>query len=224
MHNSMLKHLFPSSVKGALLLYGLLLTLVLISVHLIDRQLADLMHAQQLSHPALKLLSKTPLLLEFLAGLTIFACISERFRTRFQALAIELVLTLALAFSIRWVAKQLFGRTWPESWISLGDGHNPSWVADRIEAFHPFAQGLAYDSFPSGHALLTFALAFTFWRHTPKLLPLWLGCMLAVISGQLSLNYHFLGDLLAGASFGLLASQLALTLHNSLKGRMASLT
>ncbi len=220
MRDAMLKHLFPRSPKGTLLLYGLLLTLVLISVHFIDRQLADMMHAQQLSHPALKLLSKTPLLLEFLAGLTIFACISERFRARFQALAIELALTLALAFSIRWAAKQLFGRTWPESWIALGDGHNPSWVADRIEAFHPFAQGLAYDSFPSGHALLTFALAFTFWRHTPKLMPLWLACMLAVITGQLSLNYHYLGDLLAGASFGLLASQLALSLHSWLKKRM----
>lgn len=216
----MLKHLFPSSPKGALLLYGLLLALVLISVHFIDRQLADLMHAQELSHPGLKLLSKMPLLLEFLAGLTIFACISERFRARFQALALELVLTLILAFSIRWVAKWSFGRTWPESWITLGDGHNPSWVADRFEAFHPFAQGLAYDSFPSGHALLTFALAFTFWRHIPKLMLLWIGCMLAVIAGQLSLNYHYLGDLLAGASFGLLASQLALTLPPWFKGRM----
>ncbi|ASJ95981.1 phosphatase PAP2 family protein [Shewanella marisflavi] len=213
----MLKHLFPNTLKNALILYTLLIALVLICVLFVDRPLAELMHAQQLSSTWLKALSKTPLLLEFLAGLTIFACISERFRSRFQALALELTFTLILAFSLRWLGKILFGRTWPESWFKLGDRLNPSWIADKVEAFHPFAQGQAYDSFPSGHALLTFALAFTFWRHSPKLMPLWLGCMAAVIAGQLSLNYHYLGDLLAGASFALLASQLSLSLHHKLR-------
>ncbi|WP_394230047.1 phosphatase PAP2 family protein [Shewanella colwelliana] len=204
--------LFPKTLKGFSLLYILLASLCLVSITYFDRDLSSLMHAHSLNREWFKLFSYTPVLLELMAALVIIACIVKQFRANYLYLAIALLVTLMLAFIVRLTAKFIFGRTWPESWITLPTGHNPSWIADGIEAFHPFAHGLSYNSFPSGHALFTSALALTFWRQFPKLWPLWTGLMLIAVAGQLGMNYHFLGDLIAGVSFGLLVSHCAMLL------------
>ena len=203
----MIKSVFPSSLKGLALLYGSLILLCLFSILFLDRNVAELMHQQPYGRQILKWFSYTPILLEFTAGLVIAACMSQTFRQKYLTLAIELLLTITLAFVTRLATKYLFGRTWPESWIEMpSGGHNPSWIADGIEAFHPFAEGLSYNSFPSGHALFTFALALTFWRHLPRFWLIWFSLLIGALAGQLGMNYHYLGDLIAGASFGLLVS------------------
>ncbi|BAJ03332.1 phosphatase PAP2 family protein [Shewanella violacea] len=196
-----MKHipLFDSNrLLTAILGYGFMLVLIIISVNFWDRTIADAMHAHGYSGTLLKLLSQIPTVLEVIAAVFIMSVFIKRSRERFSSLMINLIATIALASLVRVSAKIAFGRTWPETWVN----DNPSWINNGLEAFHPFAQGIAYNSFPSGHALFTFSLATVFWYHFPRLRPVWLACMLGVLIGQVGLNYHFLGDLLAGATLG----------------------
>ncbi|ACA87933.1 phosphatase PAP2 family protein [Shewanella woodyi] len=195
------------SLKKNIIFYAVMLCMTLLSILFIDRHLADFIHQHEVANSFTKLLSNIPALLETLAAIALLCCLVPKLRSKLSALVIHLLFTLLLATVIRFGAKALFGRTWPETWVD----NNPSWINDRIEAFHPFAEGVAYNSFPSGHALFTFALASTFWFHLPRYRLFWAACMLGVFIGQLSQNYHYLGDLLAGASLGVVCTQLAFT-------------
>lgn len=196
--------------------YARMLLLIILSVHLWDRNIAQIMHELNYASPLLKLLSQTPVLLEVIATFFMLSLIVKQWRERFLILAINLIATLILASVARVTAKFIFGRTWPETWIYSESSNNPSWISNSVEGFHPFASGMAYNSFPSGHALFTFALATVFWFHFPRLKLVWLSCMMAVLIGQLGQNYHFLGDLLAGATLGVLIAHLVIVITKKL--------
>ncbi|WP_076412974.1 phosphatase PAP2 family protein [Shewanella sp. UCD-KL12] len=204
----------PLSSKHKLLAslgYGLMLLLILISINFWDRSIAEQMHAMNNTASLLNYFSNAPILLELISGLIILSCLFKKCRHRFKHLALQLLATLLIASAVRVCAKFIFGRTWPETWINdIELGSNPSWISHGVEQFSPFASGAAYNSFPSGHTLFTFALASVLLYHLPRLAPLWLACMLAVIIGQLGLNYHYLGDILAGATFGILIAHLVI--------------
>ncbi|AQS39431.1 PAP2 superfamily protein [Shewanella psychrophila] len=205
-----ISHSQPNHLIRSAIAYGFMLALIIISVNFWDRPIADAMHAHGYSGTFLKLLSQIPALLEVIAAVFVAGIFFKRSRERFSLLTINLIATFALAVIVRIFAKMAFGRTWPKTWV---DG-NPSWINDGIEAFHPFAQGIAYNSFPSGHALFTFSLATVFWYHFPRLRLFWLACMLGVFIGQLGQNYHFLGDLLAGATLGTLIAHIVILASN----------
>lgn len=199
-----------SHLISPVIAYGFMLALIIISVNFWDRPIADAMHAHGYSGTFLKLLSQIPTVLEVIAAVFIMGVLIKRSRERFSSLIMNLIATIVLASLVRVSAKMAFGRTWPETWVN----DNPSWINDGVEAFHPFAQGVAYNSFPSGHALFTFSLATVFWYHFPRLRPVWLACMLGVLIGQLGQNYHFLGDLLAGATLGTLIAHMVILASN----------
>lgn len=199
-----------SHLISPVIAYGFMLALIITSVNIWDRPIADAMHAHGYSGTFLKLLSQIPTVLEVIAAVFIMGVLIKRSRERFSSLIMNLIATIVLASLVRVSAKMAFGRTWPETWVN----DNPSWINDGIEAFHPFAQGVAYNSFPSGHALFTFSLATVFWYHFPRLRPVWLACMLGVLIGQLGQNYHFLGDLLAGATLGTLIAHMVILASN----------
>jgi|GEM_PF-1581131 len=194
------------SIKKSAIFYAIMFITILASVEFIDRSLADFIFQHSLSNSWLKMLSNTPQLLEALALIAVTLCIFPKVRQQYKWLALHLAITFTLASVVRVAAKKLFGRTWPQTWVD----NNPSWITDRIEGFHPFAEGLAYNSFPSGHALFTFALATTFWYHLPRYRALWIATLCGVFIGQLGQNYHYFGDLLAGATLGTLITLLGM--------------
>ncbi len=194
------------SIKKSVIFYAAMFITILASVKYIDRGLADFIYQHSFSNSLIKLMSNTPLFLEVLAAIAVALCIIPKLRHQYGWLAINLTATFILASILRVSAKALFGRTWPQTWVNS----NPSWISDRIEGFHPFAEGLAYNSFPSGHALFTFALATTFWYHLPRYRLLWVATMFTVFIGQLGQNYHYLGDLLAGATLGTLITHMVM--------------
>ncbi|WP_076541265.1 phosphatase PAP2 family protein [Shewanella sp. UCD-KL21] len=180
---------------------------ILVSVSYLDRPLASFLHDSKPSDfgltPVFKLLANTPLALEVLAGVVVLIGLLTG-NNGYRYLVKPIVLVAISATMVRVGAKIICGRTWPETWIN----NNPSWIEHGVEMFAPFSLSQSYHSFPSGHALFTFAFASLFWQYSPKLYWLWLTAMVSVFIGQLGQNYHYLGDLLAGAVLGVLISQL----------------
>ncbi|WOT05956.1 phosphatase PAP2 family protein [Shewanella youngdeokensis] len=210
------------SQRTCLYLYLGALALTLLSVMCLDRNVSTWMHAHSHASYILEPLSNIPLLFEFLSVLVLLSCITVKGREKLGSLLLALGITYLLASTIRVTTKFIFGRTWPESWIHTESGSNPSWITDGIEGFTPFAEGLAYNSFPSGHALFSYALVSVFWWRFPQLKILWIIAMLGTLAGQLGQNYHFLGDLLAGATLGVFSAHMSINLTCYLLGRLAS--
>ena len=119
-------------------------------------------------------------------------------RNQLQTLLLAIAANLVATAGIKNVLKWTFGRTWPETWIS----NNPSLIADGVYGFHPFHFGKAYQSFPSGHAAATFAVISILWLSRPQ----WRWPCAAVgglvCLALIGLNFHFVGDVIAGAVLG----------------------
>ncbi|GIU30984.1 phosphatase PAP2 family protein [Shewanella schlegeliana] len=200
------------ALRNCVWLYLGAISCTVFSVLFLDRPLSTWLHHNVDASAIFKPLSQMPLLFESLSAVIILACINSVWRNKLASMARALLITLLIASIARVGAKFIFGRTWPETWIYTDTSSNLSWIHNGVERFHPFAIGAAYNSFPSGHALFTFALVTVFWWRFPKLYGLWLLAMLGAIAGQLGQNYHFLGDLLAGATLGVLSAQIAIRL------------
>ncbi|ABZ77750.1 phosphoesterase PA-phosphatase related [Shewanella halifaxensis HAW-EB4] len=203
------------SLRSCLWLYLVAISCTIFSVLLLDRPLSTWLHHNIDASAIFKPLSQMPLLFEGLSAIIILACLNSAWRKKLASMALTLMLTIVIASIARVGGKFVFGRTWPETWLHTEAGSNLSWIHNGVEGFHPFAMGTAYNSFPSGHALFTFALVSVFWWHFPKLYWLWLLAMLGAIAGQLGQNYHFLGDLLAGATLGVFCAQLSIALSRA---------
>ena len=90
------------------------------------------------------------------------------------------------------------GRTWPDTWID----HNPSYLGDGVFGFHPFHGGEGYASFPSGHEARTLALVLPVWIAYPAWRWFCIVAATLVAIGLAGMNYHFMGDILAGGFVG----------------------
>jgi len=106
------------------------------------------------------------------------------------AVLVSGVLTLEL--------KEVFGRTWPETWIN----NNPSYFGNGTYGFFPFHGGQGWASFPSGHETAITAFAGALWFLWPQLRWLWALLALAVAVGLLGADYHWLSDIIAGGIVG----------------------
>ncbi len=107
-------------------------------------------------------------------------------------IAFNLVATEGIKEALKWT----FGRTAP---CAIND---PSLNACGFCDFHPFHVGFVYQAFPSGHAAATFAVVSILWLSRPRWRPLCaaVGGLLCV--ALVALNYHYVGDVLAGAILG----------------------
>lgn len=117
-----------------------------------------------------------------------------RLQTLLLAIAANLVVTTVIKDVLKWI----FGRAWPETWYA----HSQSLLMDGVYGFHPFHLGGQYGAFPSGHAAGTFAVISILWLSLPPWR--WL-CAVAgglVCVALVGLNYHFVGDVIAGAMLG----------------------
>ena len=94
--------------------------------------------------------------------------------------------------------KDVFGRTWPETWVN----NNPSYFGNGTYGFFPFHGGQGWRAFPSGHTTAIAAAAGAAWYLWPKLRWLGVALALAVAIGLLGADYHWLSDIMAGATVG----------------------
>lgn len=111
---------------------------------------------------------------------------------------LALSLSVFVAVGANGVAKEIFGRTWPESWL----GDNPSWIRDGVFGFFPFHGGMGWGSFPSGHTTLITTVATILWIVWPELRWVWSVTVAIVVVGLLAGNYHFVSDIIGGLFLG----------------------
>lgn len=117
-----------------------------------------------------------------------------RLQTLLVAIAANLVATAGIKTLLKWA----FGRAWPETWID----NNPSLISDNVYGFYPFHLGRAYQSFPSGHAAVTFAVISILWLSRPRWRWLYAAVGGLLCTALVGLNFHFVGDVIGGAMLG----------------------
>ncbi|MGE3807149.1 MAG: phosphatase PAP2 family protein [Gemmataceae bacterium] len=176
--------------------------LVTLSYFFVDRPVAYFVHDHQINHHEfLKWLTYIPIVLETAApGVIVLLTVrlalgpASRLEWTFFAMALNLIVTL----SILPMLKPLFGRYWPDTWIE----NNPSLIRNNAYGFHPFHWGDWYTSCPSGHTTRIVAVMGVWWVAYPRWRALSVLVAGAVIVGLLGMNYHFVGDCIAGAFTG----------------------
>jgi membrane-associated phospholipid phosphatase len=110
--------------------------------------------------------------------------------------ALAFILSLGLGSAAIHIVKLVLGRRRPRDELEM-----------NLYGFVPFGFSLAWNSFPSGHALTiacVAVIATALWPHGAILwfaIALWLGLTRALVTA------HFLSDVLVGAGVGLIAAR-----------------
>ena len=112
---------------------------------------------------------------------------------------VALCIAVLIATIFKDELKYLFGRTWPETWVDK----NPSWIHDQIYRFEPLHGGKGWTSFPSGHMATIAAPCTVLWMLAPRVWRwLWASLILAMAIGLAGVDFHFVGDMIAGTFLG----------------------
>jgi membrane-associated phospholipid phosphatase len=111
-----------------------------------------------------------------------------------------------LALAIPYILKDYIGTERPLTWFNMHGTTDQLVVVPDV----PLASG--FTSFPSGHTMSAFTLAFLLSMMTAGTRP-WLGTVFALIAAMVGLSriflaQHFLADVLGGAVLGLLMGAL----------------
>lgn len=131
-----------------------------------------------------------------LAGLWLLGVLLAR--SSLKAAAGQAFLAFAAAGVLTQVVKHLVGRPRPRLW------------ADGVSHFGPsLASGL--DSFPSGHAATSVALALVLAYHYPKASPLFMGAAAFVCVARIMGGSHFPLDVMGGTILGLVVGWAVIT-------------
>lgn len=177
--------------------------LVLLSVAAVDRPAATLSHAAFAGRTAVFVALThivdpvLPLAALGLAGAGLAALLGWRPGAAGRRVIAACVAVLVAAM-IKDQLKYAFGRLWPETWV---DG-NPSWIRDGAYGFFPFHGRTGWSSFPSGHMTAATAPVAALWRELPRWRPILALPVAMVAVGLYGADYHFVGDMVAGAYLG----------------------
>jgi len=198
----------PRTIARALMLWLLALAatalLVAVSYLWLDRPIAFFVHAhlRPVRLNGLDLLARVPdPLIPVAVVLLLFEALRILWRLRLNMhhrVACVCGLSILVAEAIKNQLKFVFGRSWP---TSVGNDR-PSLIGDGTYGFHWLQTGGSYDSFPSGHMGAACAMLSVLWLCYPRGRPLWAAAALAVAAALIGGNYHFLGDVIAGAFVG----------------------
>src|SRR5437763_2614501 len=120
---------------------------------------------------------------------------------RWQKVLLVACVSLIVADDFRISLGDVFGRYWPETWSH----DNPSLIGTGTYGFHPFQRGDDVGSFPSGHAARILAFATVWLIAMPRNRTVQV--VVIILSGSMlvslvAMNYHFVGDVIAGSVLG----------------------
>jgi membrane-associated phospholipid phosphatase len=99
-----------------------------------------------------------------------------------------------LAFILKHLLKELFGRTNTRVWLLHPDQFG----------FHWFQGGGEFSAFPSGHMTVFTVLMLGVSRYFPRLRPMCAGLLFVLALALITTQYHFFSDIVAGVWLGLI--------------------
>ena len=186
--------------------------LVIVCYFFVDKPVAFFVHDHGIPQtPTIKWLTEPPPLVQGWAPLLVAILLATwawQPPRLWQRTLVIACLSLIVADQCRESIGDVCGRYWPETWHN----NNPSLIGTGAYGFHPFETGDDIGSFPSGHASRIAGFAGVFWIAYPR--RRWL-CLLIAVPMALSLiamNYHFVGDVIAGSFLGGITAAYAATL------------
>jgi membrane-associated phospholipid phosphatase len=177
---------------------------VIFCYHFVDKPVAFFVHAHQIARfDAFRWLTEPPPLVQSWSPLVLMALAVRRAFgpwRKWQAALFLACASLIVADQFRESLGDLCGRYWPETWHD----NNPSLIGTGAYGFHPFEVGDDVGSFPSGHSARIAAFVAVFWLAMPR--GRWLYALVAIpmLLSLIAMNYHFVGDVIAGTTLGAL--------------------
>jgi membrane-associated phospholipid phosphatase len=125
-----------------------------------------------------------------------YACYRRRVASKvFDAmtrLSLLIAVDAPVSYGAKGIAKSIFGRVTTRAWLK----------AQETYGFHWF-QGGDYCGFPSGHMVVFATLLAALWRVFPRWKYLYLSAGTVLAAALIATNYHFVGDVVAGAYLGM---------------------
>ncbi len=176
--------------------------LVWISYRFIDKPVVFFLHAHGArQYSFLHWIQKIPNALLPMLAVALVYLGYKRYKksfTYFDRFILSCAISLILISVLKFPIKYFFARHWPSSFCN-----NLSLLEHGVYGFSFFNIGKAYEAFPSGNAAKIFAMALIGCHYYPRWC--WLGILAVIVSivGVVGLYYHFVGDVVAGAFFGI---------------------
>jgi membrane-associated phospholipid phosphatase len=124
---------------------------------------------------------------------------------RWQKVLLVACISLIVADDFRVSLGDVCGRYWPETWTH----DNPSLIGTGAYGFHPFQRGDDIGSFPSGHACRIFGFAGVWMIAIPESRVVTMILVAPMLLSLVAMNYHFVGDVIAGSVLGALIAMYA---------------
>ncbi len=187
---------------AAVLWLSACVALVGVSIAFIDRPVARFVHAELRDGPvaaSVARLPETTTLVPLLTLIVAVVCLASGMRAaRVLRIAAIALVSFGTAEAIKTGLKYAFGRTWPETWTQ----DNASFIRDGVYTFSPFHGGSGFASFPSGHMTAAASVMTVAWLLLPRGRAVWALITLLSAAGLLAMNYHFVGDVIAGFFLG----------------------
>jgi membrane-associated phospholipid phosphatase len=213
---------FPSLLFNTLLAIALCALVVVLCYFFIDRPVAFFVHAHRFARcDELRWLTEPPPLVQLWTPLVLAMLLIRRAGgqwRRWQHVLFVACVSLIVADQFRESLGDLCGRYWPETWHN----NNPSLIGTGAYGFHPFEVGDDTGSFPSGHAARILAFAIVFWLAMPKWRWLYAVMAAPMLVALVGMNYHFVGDVIAGSTLGCVVGVYAVRLAGFVADAMAT--
>jgi membrane-associated phospholipid phosphatase len=168
----------------------------------VDRPVARFVHDHQIVDASLRewpsriSYGLTILIALGIAGVVLWriVCRGGRVQTVLLALSVSLIVTSLLKSLLKWG----FGRPWPEVWLYF----NPTGLGSQGYGFCPFHLSKQHMAFPSGHSAVVFSVLPILWVACPRWRWLWVLITASMCTGLIGLDFHFVGDVIAGIMLG----------------------
>jgi membrane-associated phospholipid phosphatase len=193
---------FRATLHWSLVSLAVCVVVVFCCYYFVDRPVAYFIHNHQLARfDELRWLTEPPPLLQSWSPLVLVALLIRRAAgpwQRWQRVLFVACVSLIVADQFRESLGDVFGRYWPETWHD----NNPSLIGTGAYGFHVFQVGDDVGSFPSGHAARILAFATVFWISYPRMRWLCIVFVTPMLVALVALNYHFVGDVIAGNVLG----------------------
>jgi membrane-associated phospholipid phosphatase len=195
---------------------------VVICYYFVDKPVAFFVHRHEIAKfDAFRWLTEPPPLVQSWAPLLLVALAVRRAFGPWQPWQAALFLacvSLIVADQFRQSLGDLCGRYWPETWHD----NNPSLIGTGAYGFHPFEVGDDVGSFPSGHSARIVGFLSVFWLMLPRGRWLYVLSGLPMLLSLIAMDYHFVGDVIAGSTLGAIVGVWAVRLGAGWKALGAS--